>query len=70
MLEMFDFIYLINFFPLKYSKYNQKFNQVVYDATLFLDKNKDLLFKDLMYAMGSSKNFVLRFIFLFYFFFF
>ena len=36
------------------------FTQVTYDATSFLDKNKDLLFKDLIYCLGSSANFVLK----------
>jgi myosin-1 len=34
--------------------------EVSYDLDAFLDKNKDLLFKDLTYAMGSSKNSVIK----------
>jgi len=29
---------------------------VVYNAEAFIDKNKDLLFRDLIYAIGSSSN--------------
>jgi myosin-1 len=32
---------------------------VTYDVDAFLDKNKDLLFKDVIFALGSSKNFVI-----------
>jgi len=28
----------------------------MYNVDAFIDKNKDLLFKDLMYAMNSSTN--------------
>ena len=36
---------------------------VTYDVEAFLDKNKDLLFKDLIFAMGSSKNSVIKCLF-------
>jgi myosin-1 len=36
---------------------------VVYNVDSFLDKNKDLLFRDLLYCMGSSSNPVLKQIF-------
>jgi len=32
---------------------------VVYETDSFIDKNKDLLFKDLIFAMGTSKNTVI-----------
>lgn len=36
---------------------------VTYDLDAFIDKNKDLLYKDLIFAMGSSKNSVIKCLF-------
>ena len=49
------------FFPESHKlKLNIHSSQVIYNVEFFIDKNKDLLFKDLMYCMNSSQSEVVR----------